>query len=42
MRHLLDAHSLIWTLEDPRKHGPRAIAILEDPDSELVISAGTI
>ena len=42
MRHLLDAHSLIWALDDPRKLGPRAIAILEDPDNELVISAGTI
>ncbi|MEI8368952.1 MAG: hypothetical protein WCJ31_11025 [Planctomycetia bacterium] len=42
MRHLLDAHSLIWALDDPRKLGPRAIAILEDPDNGLVISAGTI
>ena len=42
MRHLLDAHSLIWALDDPRKLGPRAIAILEDPDNELIISAGTI
>ena len=42
MRHLLDAHSLIWALDDPSRLGPRAIAILEAPDNEMVISAGTI
>ena len=42
MRHLLDAHSLIWALDDPRRLGPRAIAILEAPANEMVISAGTI
>jgi len=30
MRHLVDAHSLIWALDDPRKLGIRATAILED------------
>ena len=42
MRHLLDAHALIWALDDPSKLGARAVAVLEDPDNELVISIGTI
>ena len=42
MRHLVDAHSLIWALDDPRKLGNRSIAVLEDPANELVVSAGTI
>ena len=42
MRHLVDAHSLIWALDDPRKLGPRAIAVLEDPANELLVSVGTI
>jgi PIN domain nuclease of toxin-antitoxin system len=42
MRHLVDAHSLIWALDDPRKLGVRSIAVLEDPANELVVSAGTI
>lgn len=27
MRHLLDAHSLIWALDDPSKLGKQAIAV---------------
>ena len=42
MRHLVDAHSLIWALDDPRKLGLRAIAVLEDPTNELLVSVGTI
>lgn len=42
MRHLVDAHSLIWALDDPRKLGIRAVAVLEDPASELLVSVGTI
>jgi PIN domain nuclease of toxin-antitoxin system len=42
MRHLVDAHSLIWALDDPRKLGIRAIAVLEDPANELIVSVGTI
>jgi len=34
MRHLLDAHSLIWALDDPSKLGRQAIAVLEDPANE--------
>lgn len=42
MRHLLDAHALIWALDDPGKLGMQAVAVLEDPANELVISIGTI
>ena len=42
MRHLVDAHSLIWALDDPRKLEPRAIAVLEDSANELLVSVGTI
>jgi PIN domain nuclease of toxin-antitoxin system len=42
MRHLVDAHSLIWALDDPRKLGSQATAILEDPANELIVSVGTI
>jgi PIN domain nuclease of toxin-antitoxin system len=42
MRHLVDAHSLIWALDDPRKLGIRAVAVLEDPANDLIVSAGTI
>ena len=42
MRHLLDAHSLIWALDDPSKLGNQAIAVLENPASELVVSIGTV
>jgi len=42
MRHLLDAHSLIWALDDPSTLGARAVSVLEDPANELVVSVGTI
>lgn len=42
MKHLLDAHSLIWALDDPSKLGKQAIGVLEDPGHELLVSVGTI
>jgi PIN domain nuclease of toxin-antitoxin system len=42
MKHLLDAHSLIWALDDPSKLGRQAVAALEDPANELVVGAGTV
>jgi PIN domain nuclease of toxin-antitoxin system len=42
MRHLLDAHTLIWALDDPSKLGSRARSVLEDPTNELTVSVGTI
>lgn len=42
MRHLLDAHSLIWALDDPGKLGRTAVSALEDPTNELLVGAGTV
>lgn len=42
MRLLLDAHSLIWAVDDPSKLGPKVVAIIENPANELLVSAGTI
>ena len=42
MRHLLDAHTLIWALDDPSRLGARARTILEDPSNALMVSVGTI
>jgi len=42
MRHLLDAHALIWALDDPSRLGSRARGVLEDPTNELAVSVGTI
>lgn len=42
MRHLLDAQTLIWALDDPSRLGASARAILENPATELTVSVGTI
>ncbi len=42
MRHLLDAHTLIWALDDPSRLGTKARAVLENPANELTVSVGTI
>jgi PIN domain nuclease of toxin-antitoxin system len=42
MRLLLDAHALIWSVDDPAKLGPNAAQLLTDQSHELLISAGTI
>jgi PIN domain nuclease of toxin-antitoxin system len=39
---LLDAHTLIWAVDDPVKLGSGAVASLEDPANDLLLSAGTI
>lgn len=42
MRLLVDAHTVIWAADDPSKLGPRAKTELENPDNDLLLSAGTI
>ncbi len=42
MKLLLDAHALIWAVDKPSQLGPQATAALQDPASELLLSAGTI
>jgi PIN domain nuclease of toxin-antitoxin system len=39
---LLDAHALIWAVDDPTRLGARAVTDLNDPANELLVSAGTI
>ena len=42
MRLLLDAHTLIWAVDDRSRLSPRAASSLEDPANDLLLSAGTI
>jgi len=42
MRHLIDAHGLIWALDDPTKLGAAAVTSLQDPANELLVGAGTM
>lgn len=42
MRLLVDAHCLIWAVDDPAKLTPAAIAALEDSANDLLIGAGTM
>lgn len=42
MTHLLDAHSLIWALDEPSRLATTAAATLQDPDNNQLLSAGTI
>ncbi len=42
MNLLLDAHALIWAVDDPSKLGRQAATGLEDPGNDLLLGAGTI
>jgi PIN domain nuclease of toxin-antitoxin system len=42
VRLLLDSHTLIWAVDNPPQLGQRAIAALQSPTNQLLISAGTI
>jgi PIN domain nuclease of toxin-antitoxin system len=42
MRTLLDAHTLIWALDDPSRLGPRAVMELKNMSNQLVLSTGTL
>ena len=42
MRHLLDAHTLIWALDDPGRLGTKARTVLENLANELAVNVGTI
>jgi PIN domain nuclease of toxin-antitoxin system len=39
---LVDAHTLIWAVDDPSKLGRQAVTALQDPGNDLILSAGTI
>jgi PIN domain nuclease of toxin-antitoxin system len=42
VRLLLDTHTLIWAVDDPAPLGAQAVAELQDPTNELLLSAGSI
>ena len=42
MKLILDAHTLIWALDDPSRLGVRAGVELESPANDLLLSDGTI
>ena len=42
MNYLLDAHTLVWALDSPDKLSKNAVLVLENLDSNLLISAGTM
>jgi PIN domain nuclease of toxin-antitoxin system len=39
---LIDAHTLVWAVDDPAKLGPVAAATLQDPANDLLISAASL
>ena len=42
MRLLLDSHTLIWAVDDPAKLSPAAVAALQDPANDILLSAATV
>jgi PIN domain nuclease of toxin-antitoxin system len=42
MRVLLDSHTLIWAVDEPTKLSATAVATLQDPGNDLVVSAGSV
>ena len=37
MKHIVDAHALIWVLESNPLLGPQAKAAMDDPNAELLL-----
>ena len=42
MKLLVDAHALIWAVDEPSRLGTQAMAGLQDPANELLFSAGSV
>ena len=42
MRPLLDAHTLIWAVDDPSQLGPQAVIELKNTTNQLLLSAGAL
>lgn len=42
MKLLLDTHILLWAANEPERLSTQAIALLEDPDNELLFSAASL
>lgn len=42
MRLLVDAHAILWAVDDPGQLSAVAVAALKDPANSLLVGAGTI
>lgn len=42
MKLLLDSHTLIWAVDEPRRLGLTATRVLQDPNNDLFLSAGAV
>ena len=42
MTHLLDAHALIWSQDDPVRLGAAPVTVMSDPANVLAVSIATI
>ena len=42
MKSLIDTHTLIWAVDDPKQLGLNAVGILTDSSVGLLVSAGTL
>jgi PIN domain nuclease of toxin-antitoxin system len=42
MRLLLDSHTLIWAVDEPTNLSTTAVAALQDPGNDLLVSAGSV
>jgi PIN domain nuclease of toxin-antitoxin system len=42
VRQLVDAHALIWAVDDPARLSAAARTALQDPANQLVVSAATV
>ena len=42
MKLLIDAHSVIWAVDNPAELGPQAVLALLDTNNELLMGAGTL
>ncbi len=42
MRLLIDAHALLWAMDDPAQLSSPAATALQDPSNQLLIGAGTV
>ena len=40
MRLLVDAHTVIWAVDDPSKLSRQAVTALQDPGNDLLLSRG--
>ena len=42
MRLLLDTHTFVWWDIEPARLSPRALALCQDPDNQLVLSVASV